>query len=177
MARLERGFIQIYTGKGKGKTTAALGQAVRAAGSRMRSFILMFMKDFPYGEVRALEPLAEWITIEKYGNDAFVYARQLPSDDDIATARAGLQRAEEVMLSGEYDLVILDEICVTTYFKLLTPNEVLPLLEKKPPHAELILTGRYCPPEWLERADLVTEMTEVKHYYQQGVLSRKGIES
>jgi len=172
-----RRFIQIYTGNGKGKTTAAIGQAVRAAGSRLRTFIVMFMKDYPYGEVSSLERLSEWITVEQYGNDDFVFSKQSPSDQDRRTAHQALKRAREVMLSKQYDIVILDEICVTVYFNLLTAEEVLPLLDEKPDEVELILTGRYCPEEWIARADLVTEMQEIKHYYQRGVLARQGFES
>lgn len=177
MNQSEKRYIQIYTGNGKGKTTAAIGQAIRAAGSRLRTLIIMFMKDFPYGEVRALQSFSEWIRMERYGNDKFVFAKQPPSDQDKATARKALRRAEEALRGGEFDIVILDEVCVTTYFGLLQPGDVTPLLESKPDSVELILTGRYCPDEWLARADLVTEMREEKHYYQQGVLARKGFES
>ena len=177
MANNTMRYIQIYTGNGKGKTTAALGQAIRAAGSRLKTFIVMFMKDHPYGEVISLKKLSDWITIEQFGNDEFVLRKQSPSDKDKAIARRGLDRAREVMLSHQYDIVILDEICVTVYFGLLTVDDVLPLLDERPKEVELILTGRYCPKEWIDRADLVTEMQEVKHYYQQGVLSRKGFES
>ncbi len=170
-------FIQIYTGHGKGKTTAAIGQAVRAAGHGLKSLIIMLMKDFPYGELKGLEPLKQHIEIEQYGNDAFVLRREPPSEEDKTIARRALQRAREAMDSGMYDIVILDEVCVATYFKLLTAEDVLPLLKTKPDNVELILTGRYCPQEWLDRADLVTEMTEVKHYYRRGVLARKGFES
>jgi cob(I)alamin adenosyltransferase len=177
MTNSNKRFFQIYTGNGKGKTTAALGQTVRAAGSELRTFIVMFMKEYPYGEVRALEHLSEWITIERHGKDDFVYKRELPSDTDKAAIQTGLQHAREAMLGGKYDIVILDEICVCTYFKLIEPMDLLPILDEKPDSVELILTGRYCPQEWIDRADLVTEMQEVKHYYQQGVLSRKGFES
>ena len=170
-------FIQIYTGNGKGKTTAALGQIVRAAGSRLTSCLIMFMKDYPYGELRALKGLEEFVTIHRFGNDAFVFRKEPPGKADLDAARTGLETAREAMMSGTYDLVVLDEICVCTYFKLLTAADVLPLLTAKPSGVELILTGRYCPPEWIEVADLVTDMREVKHYYQQGVLSRKGFES
>ena len=176
-AETKHRFVQIYTGNGKGKTTAAIGQAVRAAGSQLRTCLIMFMKDFPYGEIKSLRPLEEWITIERYGNDEFVMQKRPPSDRDIDTARQALKRAREAMLSGQYQLVILDEICVTTYFGLLTAEDVLPLLDERPDDVELILTGRYCPPEWIERADLVTEMKEIKHYYTDGVLARKGFES
>ncbi len=170
-------YIQIYTGNGKGKTTAAIGQAIRAAGNGLKTLIVMFMKNYQYGEIRALKVFEEFITVEQYGDDAFVFRKEPPSEQDIATAHKALNRAREAMLSGEYDIVILDEVCVCTYFKLLTTEDVLPLLDEKPDDVELILTGRYCPDEWIERADLVTEMQEVKHYYQQGVLARKGFES
>ncbi len=173
----QRHMIQVYTGNGKGKTTAALGQAIRAAGSGLRTLIVMFMKDFPYGEIKALTSLAQWITVEQYGNDAFVFRKEPPQEEDCKTARQGLKRAHEVMLSGEYDIVILDEVCVAVYFGLLIIDDVLPLLGDKPNEVELILTGRYCPPEFIERADLVTDMMEVKHYYRQGILARKGFES
>lgn len=170
-------YIQMYTGNGKGKTTAALGQAIRAAGGGLRTFIVMFMKDYPYGELKILKELGEWITVEQYGNDKFVLRKELPSDRDKTNARQGLNRAREVIMSRQYDIVILDEICVTVYFGLLSAADVVPLLIEKPREVELILTGRYCPQEWIDRADLVTEMQEIKHYYQQGVLSRKGFES
>jgi len=168
MTDQNRRYIQIYTGNGKGKTTAAIGQAVRAAGRGLKSCIIMFMKDFPYGELASLKNLGKWITVEQFGDDHFVFQKRPPNDDEIGAARAGLERARVVVDSGEYDIVILDEVCVTTYFGLLTAEEVLPLLEQKP---------RYCPDEWIEKADLVTRMDEVKHYYQKGVTARKGFES
>ncbi|MFZ5979870.1 MAG: cob(I)yrinic acid a,c-diamide adenosyltransferase [Candidatus Zixiibacteriota bacterium] len=176
MHKTERRYIQIYTGNGKGKTTAALGQAVRAAGHGLKTHMVMFMKDHPYGELPILAKLGEFITVERFGNDAFVFRKEPPSNDDLAAARAGLAHARKAMLSGKYDIVVLDEICVTTYFKLLTTEEVLPLLKEKPDGVELILTGRYCPESWLVLADLVTEMKEIKHYYQKGVIAREGFE-
>lgn len=175
--KLKQGYVQIYTGNGKGKTTAAIGQAVRAAGSGLKTLIIHFMKDFPYGELAALKYLSEWITIVQYGNDAFVLKRQLPSQSDKKAAHDAIECAINAMLKKEFDIIVLDEICITFYFKLLEIPDVLSLIGKKPPATELILTGRYCPPEIMERADLVTEMNEVKHYYQKGIISRKGIES
>ena len=172
-----KGYIQVYTGNGKGKTTAALGQALRAAGSGLKTFLVRFMKDFPYGELESIQYLSEWIKLEQYGNDTFVFNKTPPKDIDLQTAKQGLQRAKEAMLSGKYDVVIMDEVCVAIYFGLLKTKDVLVLLEQKPVPVELILTGRYCPPELIEKADLVTEMKEIKHYYQKGVLARKGIES
>mgnify|MGYP001044500913 CR=1 FL=1 len=177
MRGLKRGYVQIYTGNGKGKTTAALGQALRAAGSGLKTFIVQFMKDFQYGEVKSLQQLNDCIELERYGNDAFVFCKQPPDEKDIAAAKQALNRAREAMLSGKYDIVIVDEVCVAIYFTLLKTKEVLMLLEERPEAVELILTGRYCPSELIERADLVTEMREIKHYYRKGILARKGIES
>jgi cob(I)alamin adenosyltransferase len=176
MNRLSKGFVQIYTGNGKGKTTAALGQALRAPGNGLKTFIVQFMKNCPYGEITSLSFLSDWITIEQFGDDIFVLERKLPGYTDINIAQKGLQKAREKMISGKYDIVILDEICVALHYNLLMIDEVFHLLSEKPEHVEVILTGRYCPKELLEKADLVTEMKEIKHYYQSGVSARKGIE-
>ena len=175
--KLQKGYIQVYTGNGKGKTTAALGQALRAAGRGLRTLIVMLMKDFAYGELKSLNQWNQWIRLEQYGNDRFVFCKQAPGDEDIQAANLAIRRAREAMLSGGYDLVILDEVCVAVHFGLLETREVLSLLEEKPPAVELILTGRYCSDELVARADLVTEMREIQHYYQNGVTARKGIES
>lgn len=177
MSNRTRRYIQIYTGLGKGKTTAALGQAVRAAGSRLRTLVIMFMKDFPYGEVRGLRLMDEFITVERYGNDDFVLSKTPPSTRDKQIAAEALDRAREAMGSGEFDMVVLDEVCVAHDFKLVTEEQVLELMDLRPVTVELVLTGRYCPASWIARADLVTDMGEVKHYYTQGVLARKGFES
>jgi cob(I)alamin adenosyltransferase len=176
MRQLSQGYVQIYTGDGKGKTTAALGQALRAAGSGLKSFIVQFMKNCPYGEIYSLSFLSDWITIEQYGNDKFVLERKMPADNDIMVAQQALQQARKAMVSGKYDIIILDEICIALYYNLLSLKEVFHLLSDKPKHVEIILTGRYCPQELLEKADLVTEMKEIRHYYQRGVSARKGIE-
>ena len=177
MNKLEQGFIQIYTGNGKGKTTAAIGQAVRAAGLGLKTYIAQFMKEFPYSELNSLKHLKNWITIEQFCGDEFVYKKELPGEEDLVKARKGLRTAKEKMLSGEYDLIILDEAIVATYFKLIETAELIEIIKLKPEKVELILTGRYCPKELIELADLVTDMKEVKHYYQKGIKSRKGIES
>ncbi len=177
MSMLEKGYIQVYTGNGKGKSTAATGQAVRAAGAGMKTYIIQFMKEYPYSELKSLKYLSEWITIEQIGGDEFVYKRELPSEDEKAKARKALKKVEELMESGSFDIIILDEVLVAVYFKLLKPDDIISVMKKKPPAVELILTGRYCPEEITELADLVTEMKEIKHYYRNGVLSRKGIES
>lgn len=174
---MNRGYIQVYTGNGKGKTTAALGQAVRSAGAGLRTFIVQLMKEYPYSELDGLEPLADRIAIEQYGGDAFVYRGEMPSEEEKGKAARALDRAVEVMESGEWDVVVLDEVCAAVYFKLITTADVLAVLDAKPESVELVLTGRYCPDEVTARADLVTEMREVKHYYRQDVPARKGIES
>ncbi len=177
MTQLTRGYVQVYTGNGKGKTTAALGQALRAAGWGLKTFMVRFMKDFPYGELESVRYLGAWIRLEQYGNDAFVLNRRPPQDGDFQAAAKGLKRAREVLRSREYDIVILDEVCVAVYYGLLEMQDVLELVEEKPGCVELILTGRYCPQELIEKADLVTEMQELKHYYKKGGLAREGIDS
>ena len=172
-----RRYIQIYTGNGKGKTTAAIGQAVRAAGSRMSTLIIMFMKNHPYSEIESLKNLNEWITVEQYGDDEFVLRKQPPSKQDRDIAHQALKRAYDAVIGKQYDIVILDEICVAAYFDLLTVDEVIAIFDDKPDDVELILTGRYCPTEWIDKADLVSEMLEIKHYYNKGILARKGFES
>jgi len=177
MNKLNQGFIQIYTGNGKGKSTAAIGQAVRAAGSGFKTYIAQFMKEYPYSELISLKNLSQWITIEQFGGDDFVYKKELPGKEELDKAEQGLQNAKEKMLSNEYDIIILDEAIVAIYFKLIETNDLIKFIKAKPKNVELILTGRYCPEELIDLADLVTEMKEVKHYYQKGVTSRRGIES
>ena len=171
---LRRGCVQVYTGDGKGKTTAALGLALRASGHGMRTYIGQFMKGQQYGELIALRDHPH-ITIEQYGGARCIHREQV-TPKHIAQAHRGLERAREAMLSGDYDIVVLDEVNVAIWFGLLAVEEVLALLDERPEHVEMILTGRRAPPELIERADLVTEMREVKHYYQRNVAARKGIE-
>ncbi len=177
MGKLRKGYIQIYTGNGKGKTTAALGQALRGAGFGLKTFIIQFMKEYPYNELNSIARLKDFIKIEQVGNDDFVLKRELPATNDISKAKLGLKVAYKLMMSGEYDIIILDEVFAALYFKLLSVDDLLPFFNDKPETVELIFTGRYCPAELYEKADLVTEMKEIKHYYQKGVLSRRGIES
>jgi len=171
------GMIQVYTGNGKGKTTAAIGQAVRAAGSAMKTFFAMFMKNHKYSELKSLEILSEFIEIKQYGNDDFVFKKEIPSQKLKAEIRTGLAECMERMNSGKFDIIILDEALVSIYFQLIETKDILEIINQKPKYIELILTGRYCPKEIIELADLVTEMKEVKHYYQKGITSRKGIDS
>jgi cob(I)alamin adenosyltransferase len=172
--RLSKGYVHIYTGDGKGKTTAALGLALRAAGHGMRTYIGQFMKGHPYGELEALVGHPA-ITIEQYGDTHFIRREEMTTEH-VAQAYCGLERAREAMHSNRYDLVVLDEINVAIWFGLVSVEDVLALLESRPLNVELILTGRGAPQRLIDRADLVTEMQELKHYYQQGVTAREGIE-
>lgn len=173
---LARGYVQVYTGNAKGKTTAALGLALRAAGRGLKTYIGQFMKGQSYGELKAAAMVAPYITIEQYGKDTFVHVKNPPSDGDVRLAKSGLEKLTAAMKSGQYDIVVADEINTAHYFNLVTAEEILELIAQKPPHVELVLTGRYAPPAVVEAADLVTEMVEVKHYYQKGVAARDGIE-
>lgn len=174
---LKKGFIQIYTGNGKGKTTAAIGQALRAAGYGLKTYFVMFMKDYHYSELKALARFNDLITINQFGNDSFVFKKEEPSEEIKKEIKLGIEKAYNAMQSNNFDLIILDESLVSIYFGLITIEELTPFFTDKPDNVELILTGRYCPQELIDMADLVTEMKEIKHYYQKGILSRKGIES
>lgn len=174
MKEWERGCVQVYTGDGKGKTTAALGLALRAAGAGLRVFIGQFVKGMEYSELRALERFPE-IEVRRYGRECFIDRE--PEPEDIEAARAGLADARGELLSGRWDVVILDEANIATYFELFPVAELLALIAERPPCVELVITGRRADAQVIEAADLVTEMREVKHYYQCGVPCRKGIES
>lgn len=174
---LQQGFIQVYTGNGKGKTTAAIGLAVRALGHGFKVYFAQFMKDFPYGELNILRQFSPQIEIRNWGNDRFVFQKQTPSLELIAEMSKGLNEALNAMLSEQFDLLILDEVLVSIYFKLFKVEQIVNFLRQKPKTVEVILTGRYCPQEIIKMADLVTEMQEVKHYYQSGIMARKGIEN
>jgi cob(I)alamin adenosyltransferase len=171
-----RGFVQLYTGDGKGKTTAALGLALRAAGHGLRSYIGQFMKGRPGGEHEAVAGLGGLITIETYGSGRFLSHDEPPDPEEVARARQGLARARAAMLSGEYRLVVLDEACVAIGYGLLSVGEVLAFIRGKPEGVELILTGRGAPPELIAAADLVSDIRSLKHYHAQGVEAREGIE-
>lgn len=173
---MKKGYTHIYTGNGKGKTTAALGLAIRAAGAGFKTLFVHFMKDFDYSEKHGLFFLSQFISIEQFGNDWFVVNRRPPTPEEIISIKAGLKRVQDAFNSRQYDVIVMDEIFPAFYFGAVTASEIISLMEKKPEHVELVLTGRYCPPEIIERADLVTDMKEVKHYYMQGALSRKGID-
>ena len=169
------GYFQVYTGEGKGKTTAALGLALRASGRGYPVYIGQFMKGQDYGELHAL-PLLKTITHVQYGDPGWVYKGKI-TDAQRASAMEGLRQAQEAMLSGQYRIVILDEFNMAVWFDLIPLEAALELIEKRPSDVELIITGRRADDAFLERADLVTEMREVKHYYTKGVPARKGIEN
>ena len=171
---LEKGYIQVYTGNGKGKTTAALGITLRSVCAGNKVFFGQFMKGQDYSEKKAVS-LLPGLTMEQFGGVCFVNGT--PTEKDIADAKAGLERMREILSSGEYDLVVFDEVNTSLFFKLLTVDEVMEVLDLKPEKTEVILTGRYAPQEIMDRADLVTEMKEIKHYYNAGVDARVGIEN
>lgn len=174
--RLEKGLVQIYTGNNKGKTTAALGLTLRAVGHGFRVFILQFMKGRQdYGELQGLKRLEPECRIEQYGSPGWIIKGQA-SEQDCLEALKGLERAREIILSGEWDIVILDEIINAIWFELLTEDKVIELLEHKPEHVEIVMTGRNASPQLIEKAHLVTEMVPIKHPYQMGTQARKGIE-
>lgn len=189
------GYVQVYTGNGKGKTTAALGIAMRASGAGMKIAFIQFMKALGYSEQKILPTLpgVTWKTLGKpffiakagsiseeelaeYGDTCVVFEEGNPPAEYVKMIRDGFAEAREMVLSGEYDMVVLDEINCVMYFELLGVEEVLELIRNKPAHTELILTGRCAPKEIIEAADLVTEMREIKHYYNEGVQARRGIE-
>jgi cob(I)alamin adenosyltransferase len=171
-----KGYIQVYTGDGKGKTTAALGLALRAAGRGLKTYIGQFLKGRIYGELMAVRKLSPFIKIERFGRTGFIHVTDDPDVEDIRRARRGLAKCRAAMLSGCFDIVVCDEINIALDFKLLSEAEVLAFLDEKPEDVEIILTGRRAPAAVLRRADLVTEMKEVKHYFKKGVVARPGIE-
>lgn len=171
---MRKGYIQVYTGNSKGKTTAALGLAVRAAGAGLKIYIAQFIKMKRCSEHKILEKLHEHIIFKQYGT-GFLRGKK-PPKAALTAARKGLDEVRKVITSGEHDLVILDEINVALHYGLLDISDVLDLLEQKPSHVELVLTGRYADERIMDRADLVTEMREIKHYFDKGVKARVGIE-
>ena len=169
-----KGYIQVYTGDGKGKTTAAFGLALRAAGAGLKVYIAQFVKGMKYSELNSLAKLSEFITIKQYGRDCFIFRE--PEKEDIQAAQEGLKEVKEIMCSGKYQMVILDEANIATYYNLFSVEELIDFIQAKPEEVELIITGRKADPRVIEAADLVTEMKEIKHYYQKGVQARDGIE-
>jgi len=170
-----KGLVQIYTGEGKGKTTAAIGNIIRALGHNLKVYAAVFMKgDYPYGEWEYLARLPN-IKVERFGLREFCNPADIKPEEKAQAAQA-LNAAREAILHGNYDLVVLDEINVAIAWHLIDKNEVIKLLEERPPHPTLILTGRYADSELMKKADLVTEMLKIKHHFDAGVPARQGIE-
>ncbi|MBC8419494.1 MAG: cob(I)yrinic acid a,c-diamide adenosyltransferase [Desulfobacterales bacterium] len=168
------GYVHVYTGNGKGKTTAAFGLALRAAGAGLKVYVAQFVKGMEYSELKAVERLSDFITIRQYGLGFFI--NREPNKKDIKAAREGLKEVREIMCSGAYDVVILDEANIATYYDLFSVEDLIDVIRAKPEGVELVITGRMADPLVIEAADLVTEMKEIKHYYDNGVRARIGIE-
>lgn len=167
------GYVHLYTGNGKGKTTAAIGQAIRAAGAGLSVYIAQFVKGMPYSEIEILRKIPN-ITTKQFGLDCFIVNE--PTQKDIDAANEGLRQVKKIIDSGSFDVVILDEICIALYYHLFPEADLLTLLRNKPQNMEILLTGRYAPASLIDSADLVTEMKEIRHYFQRGIEARKGIE-
>ena len=175
MTKLEKGLVQVYTGNGKGKTSAAFGLALRAAGRGLKVYIIQFIKGgFDYGELYSVKNLPN-LSLTAFGRGRFITEPQ-PPKEDLQLAREGFEFAKKIVNSSEYDMIVLDEINVVMHLKMIDIEDVVKLINGKPKHVELILTGRNAPARIIEIADLVTEMKEVRHPYARGVPSRKGIE-
>ena len=174
-AQLSRGLVQIFTGDGKGKTSAALGAVLRALGQGLRAYVVFFMKGgYPYGECRILSQLPN-VNTARFGLTTFCDPANVKPEEK-EQAKQALTAAREAMLSGNYDLVVLDEVNVAVAWKLVDLDEVIKLIEDKPPAVELILTGRFADARLVQMADLVTECLKIKHPYDDGVAARRGIE-
>jgi cob(I)alamin adenosyltransferase len=168
------GFIQVYTGNGKGKTTAALGLALRAAGAGLKVYFAQFIKGMKYSELNSIKRFDDLITLKQYGRNCFI--KNEPEKKDIELAKNGFDEIKQIISSGNYNLVVLDEITIAISYNLINEDELIALMKNKPKHIELVITGRYATPNIIEHADLVTEMKEIKHYYQKGITARVGIE-
>ncbi|MDP8023356.1 MAG: cob(I)yrinic acid a,c-diamide adenosyltransferase [Nitrososphaeria archaeon] len=186
--KLEKGIVEVYTGNGKGKTTAAIGLAIRASGWGLKVSIYYFMKTGGYGENISLSKFDN-VKQGFFGKEYFltkdeniakkfnaVLVKDRPPEDYIELVRKGFEEARKEMLSGETDIIIMDEVLTAIFYNLISLDDVLNLIKEKPESVELVLTGRYAPQEIIDKADLVTEMKEIKHPYSKGVSARKGIE-
>jgi cob(I)alamin adenosyltransferase len=171
---MKQGFIQVYTGNGKGKTTAALGLAMRAVGAGYKVYIGQFLKGQKYSELVALKRFKDLIVIEQFGKKSFIITK--PSKNDIVMAKDAFKKIQTIISHGKFSIVILDEINCALKLNLINVKDVVKVLLEKPQHVEIVLTGRDAPKEIIKIADLVTEMKEIKHYYYKGIIARKGIE-
>lgn len=170
----EKGYVQVYTGNGKGKTTAAMGLALRATGAGKKVYIVQFAKGIHYSELDAIAKYLPNITLKQYGLGCFIF--NAPKQADIEAANVGLREVEAIITGCEYDIIILDEANIAIFYNLFSAQDLIKILNKRNPTKEIIITGRYASEEIVDYADLVTEMTEIKHYYKQGVQARVGIE-
>lgn len=172
-----KGYIQVYTGNGKGKTTAAIGLAIRAAGRDQRTYVAQFMKKGEYGEILLINKyLKDFIVIEQFGLFTFHHKGDVVSEKEKNAALKGIDAVKNAIKSEKYNIIILDEVNVLLHFKIIGINHILEIIKKKPKNIELILTGRYAPDEILKRANLITEMKKIKHYFDSGIKARTGIE-
>ncbi len=172
---MRKGYIQVYTGTGKGKTTAALGLALRAAGAGLKVFVAQFVKKRRCGEHAIIaERFEDLIKVKQFGG-GFILNRK-PAQADIKAAQRGIAEVRKLMQSKRYDLVILDEANVAAHYKLISVDDLIDIMEHKPEGIELVITGRYADKKVIEKADLVTEMKEIKHYFEKGIKARRGIE-
>jgi cob(I)alamin adenosyltransferase len=169
-----QGKVHVYTGDGKGKTTAALGLSIRAAGAGLRVFFAQFIKSHEYSEIKALKRFSDLITVEQFGLGGFIGGS--PSSGDIDAAQKGVARVKEIISSDKYDVVVLDEANIAVKYKLISDQDLLDIINTKSKNIELVITGRDAASKIIERADLVTRMNAVKHYFQNGVEARVGIE-
>lgn len=166
-------MIQVYTGEGKGKTTAAFGLALRALGAGLKVYIAQFCKSGRYSELKLLKKI-KGIRVEQFGRTCFIGRK--PLKEDIELAKKGLERVKEIIKTKDFDMIILDEINIVLYLRLLEVSELINLLKSIPKDKEIILTGRYAPKEIIKIADLVSEIKEIKHYFKKGIKARRGIE-
>jgi len=171
---MNKGYVHVLTGNGKGKTTAAIGLSIRAAGAGMKIFFGQFIKKGEYSEIKALKRFDDLITVEQFGLGRFAHKK--PKLEDIKAARRGIERVKEVIASGRYDMVVLDEANVAVKYGLFPVQELLRLIISKPLELELVITGRYASTRIIEMADMVTELQAKKHYYDLGTPARVGIE-
>jgi len=170
---MDKGYVQIYTGNGKGKTTAALGISLRAVCAGKKVFFGQFVKGMKYSEMMAVEILPNF-EMEQFGRNCFIF--NSPEEEDILLAKNGLNKMAQIMKNGEYDMVVMDEANIALYYNLFSLDDLISAIENRKDNVEVIITGRYAPEKLIEKADLVTEMKEIKHYYQIGVQARTGIE-